>query len=155
MNVSTAADPRPRKTEPTRSEPTEPLPVVASVMSAPAVAVDVQDSLWTAMDVMITRNLRHLVVTRRGTACGVVSDRELAAVWAMDPLGLKGRRAEHTIGPDRAFISPDTDVVTAAARMRHLGVDALVVVEPTLAPLGVVTDHDLLGVLASLLRDRA
>lgn len=131
------------------------LPTVATVMTEPVVAVDVQDSLWTAMDVMLTRGLRHLVVTRQGIARGILSDRDLAAVWATDPLGLKNRRAEHALGPGQSFIGPDIDVITAALRMRQLGVDALVVVESTLVPLGVVTDHDLLGVLIALLRDDA
>ncbi len=142
---------RPQDTQSVRTE----LPTVASVMTGPAVAVDVQDSLWTAMDIMLTRGLRHLVVTRQGIARGVLSDRDLAAVWATDPLGLKNRRAEHALGPAQSFIGPDIDVVTAATRMRRLGVDALVVVESTLVPLGVVTDHDLLGVLTALLRDDA
>ncbi|MCF2528932.1 CBS domain-containing protein [Yinghuangia soli] len=128
------------------------VPDVASVMS-PVVAVDVQDSLWTAMDVMLTHGLRNLVVTHQGIARGVLSDRDLAAAWAKDPLGLKHRRAEHALAPAQSFIGPDIDVVTAAARMRQLGVCALVVVESTLVPLGVVTDRDLLDALTALLRD--
>jgi CBS domain-containing protein len=147
MNATTAAQP----SHPARPATAAP-PDVASVMS-PVVAVDVQDSLWTAMDVMLTHGLRHLVVTRQGVARGVLSDRDLAAVWAMDPLGLKHRRAEHAVSQARGFIGPDVDVVTAAARMRHLGVDALVVVESTLVPLGVVTDRDLLDALLALLGD--
>lgn len=130
-------------------------PRVSDVMHGPVVAVDTSDNLWTAMDVMLTRGLRHLVVTRDGRAHGILSDRDLAATWAMDPIGLKNRHAGNTAAPaDRMFLAPDTDVVTAAVRMRELGVDALVVVASTGAPLGVVTDHDLLGVLAVLIRAR-
>jgi signal-transduction protein with cAMP-binding, CBS, and nucleotidyltransferase domain len=127
-------------------------PEVEAVMHSPVVTVDATDTLWTAMDVMLTRGLRHLVVVRDGAALGILSDRDLAAAWATDPLGLKNRRAAEALVPRALTASPDTDVVTAAARMRSLGVDALVVVDPADVPLGVVTDHDLLGVLATLLR---
>jgi signal-transduction protein with cAMP-binding, CBS, and nucleotidyltransferase domain len=131
-------------------------PRVSDVMHGPVVAVDTSDNLWTAMDVMLTRGLRHLVVTRGGRAHGILSDRDLAATWAMDPIGLKNRQAGRTAAPaEQVFLSPDTDVVAAAVRMRELGVDALVVVASTGAPLGVVTDHDLLGVLAVLIRAHA
>lgn len=132
------------------------MPQVAAVMHGPVVAVDVADNLWTAMDVMLTRGLRHLVVTGGGRAHGILSDRDVAATWAMDPIGLKNRAAGGTgTHGDQVFLSPGTDVVAAAVRMRELGVDALVVVAPTGAPLGVVTDHDLLGVLAELVRVQA
>ncbi|HSA48765.1 MAG TPA: CBS domain-containing protein [Yinghuangia sp.] len=127
-------------------------PDVGDVMHAPVVAVDATDTLWTAMDVMLTRGLRHLVVTRDGVALGILSDRDLAAVWAMDPIGLKNRRAADVLVTGEPFVPADTDVITAATRMRGLGGDALVVVDTDGAPLGVVTDHDLLGVLAALLR---
>lgn len=127
-------------------------PDVGDVMHAPVVSVDATDTLWTAMDVMLTRGLRHLVVTRKGTALGILSDRDLAAVWATDPIGLKNRRAAEVLASAEPFVTADTDVVTAATRMRGLAGDALVVVDAAGAPLGVVTDHDLLGVLAELLR---
>jgi signal-transduction protein with cAMP-binding, CBS, and nucleotidyltransferase domain len=130
------------------------LPEVAAVMHGPVVAVDVEDNLWTAMDIMLTRGLRHLVVTRADRAHGILSDRDLAATWAMDPIGLKNRKAAHTADRGQVFIPPDTDVVAAAAHMRSLGADALVVVSASGAPLGVVTDHDLLGVLVTLIGER-
>jgi CBS domain-containing protein len=129
----------------------EPPPTVGAVMHAPVVSVAADDSLWTAMDVMLSRGLRHLVVVLGETARGVLADRELAAVWAMNPLGLKNMRAVDALAPNQTFIEPGTDVVTVALRMRALGVDALAVVDEAQRPIGIVTDHDLLGVLAGLL----
>jgi CBS domain-containing protein len=120
-------------------------------MHSPVVSVAADDSLWTAVDAMLGRGLRHLVVVRGETAEGVLADRELAAVWAMNPLGLKHRRAGDSLAPVQTFIGPEVDVVTAALRMHALGVDALVIVDDKQRPLGIVTDHDLLGVLAGLL----
>ncbi|WP_436778343.1 CBS domain-containing protein [Yinghuangia sp. YIM S09857] len=129
----------------------QPPPTVGAVMHSPVVSVAADDSLWTAVDVMLSRGLRHLVVVHGETAKGVLVDRDLAAVWAMNPLGLKHRKAVDAISPVPAFLGPETDVVTAAVRMRSLGADALVVVDAEQRPIGMVTDHDLLGVLAGLL----
>ncbi|MDI2124795.1 CBS domain-containing protein [Yinghuangia seranimata] len=129
----------------------QPPPSVGQVMHSPVVSVGDQDTLWTAMDLMLGRGLRHLVVVRGDKALGVLVDRELAAVWAMSPLGLKQRTVLDTMAPAQSFLTPEVDVVTAAQRMRVLGVDALVVVDRDQHPLGVVTDHDLLGVLAQML----
>lgn len=126
-------------------------PTVGSVMHSPVVSVAADDSLWTAVDMMLSRGLRHLVVVQGETAQGVLVDRELAAVWAMNPLGLKSRNAADSLAPVQTFIGPEADVVTAALRMRALAADALVVVDEEQRPLGIVTDHDLLGVLAGLL----
>ncbi|MDI2125447.1 CBS domain-containing protein [Yinghuangia seranimata] len=138
----------------TRRDPVAAPPRVAGLMREP-VAVDVADTLWTAMEVMLSRGLRHLVVTRQGASAGLLSDRDLAATWAMDPLGLKNRCAGDALGPARPFVAPDVDVVRAAAHLRTAGADALVVTDAALVPLGVVTDHDLLGALAELLREDA
>ncbi|HSA52151.1 MAG TPA: CBS domain-containing protein [Yinghuangia sp.] len=120
-------------------------------MHGPVVSVQADDSLWSAMDVMLSRGLRHLAVVRGDTAVGVLADRELAAVWAMEPLGLKHRHASEVVVAAPSFVGPDVDVVTAAVRMRSQGVDALVVVDDQDRPIGMVTDHDLLGVLAGML----
>ncbi|MCF2528927.1 CBS domain-containing protein [Yinghuangia soli] len=126
-------------------------PKVGEVMHGPVVSVAADDSLWTAMDVMLGRGLRHLAVVRGETVQGVLADRELAAVWAMNPLGLKNVRAADALAPNQTFIGPEVDVVAAALRMRAAGADAFVVVDEARRPLGIVTDHDLLGVLAGLL----
>ncbi len=126
-------------------------PTVGAVMHGPVVSVEADDSLWSAVDVMLSRGLRHLAVVRGETTVGVLADRELAAVWAMEPLGLKHRHASDVVVPAPSFVGPDVDVVTAAVRMRSQGVDALVVVDDRNRPIGMVTDHDLLGVLAGML----
>ncbi|NUU22018.1 MAG: CBS domain-containing protein [Streptomycetaceae bacterium] len=128
-------------------------PTVGAVMHGPVVSVGLDDTLWTALDTMFSRGLRHLVVVRGEAAVGVLVDRDLAAVWSMNPLGLKQRHAGEALGPRQAFTPPDTDVVSAALRMQELGVDALVVVDPDDRPLGIVTDHDLLGVLGRMIGD--
>lgn len=133
------------------SEPGIEVPAVGSVMHGPVVSVDADDMLWDAMDLMLNRGLRHLVVVKADEVRGMLVDRELAAVWAMNPLGLKHTRVGDILGPVSRSVSPDVDVLTAVNRMRAAGIDALVVVDSAKRPLGVVTDHDMLGILAALL----
>ncbi|MDI2125439.1 CBS domain-containing protein [Yinghuangia seranimata] len=132
---------------------TQTRPTVGAVMHSPLVTVGAADSLWTAVDVMLTTGLRHVVVTHGDTALGVLADKELAAVWATSPLGLKRRHAADVLPAKPPFVSADADVVAAACRMRSQGLEALVVVDDRSRPLGIVTDHDLLGVLAGLCED--
>ncbi|MET7298526.1 CBS domain-containing protein [Embleya sp. NPDC005575] len=123
-------------------------------MHGPVVAVAAHDTLWQAMDRMLTAHLRHVAVTEGGRAVGLLGDRDLASVWALDPLGLKHRTARDVIGPEPPFVDPDIDVIGASRRLLEAGIDALLVVDATDRAVGVLTDHDLLGVLVDLYQTR-
>ncbi|WP_439681287.1 CBS domain-containing protein [Embleya sp. MST-111070] len=130
------------------------IPTVREVMHGPVVSVTTQDTLWAAMDTMIVSHLHHVgVVDDDGRAFGLISDRDLAAVWTLDPLGLKQHTAAHAIaGTETSFVSPDTDVVTAGEELLRHRRDALLVVDAGGTALGVLTDRDLLTVLLGLHR---
>lgn len=127
------------------------VPVLGTVMHRPVLCVAAEDTLWDAMDLMLRSGLRHLVVVHGDTAFGVLMDREMAAVWAMNPLGLKHTTVGELVSSHEQFLDPDTDVLAVARRMCASGVDAVVAVDGERRPLGIVTGHDLLGVLADLL----
>ncbi|WP_406289453.1 CBS domain-containing protein [Embleya sp. NBC_00896] len=128
------------------------IPLVREVMHAPIVAVTVDDTLWTAMDAMFAANLHHLAVVDGGRAVGLISDRDLAALWALDPLGLKRRTAGRIAGPERPFVASDADALDAGEHMLRHAMDAVLVVDAEQRPVGVLTDHDLLGVFVNLHR---
>ncbi|GCD97709.1 hypothetical protein EHYA_05405 [Embleya hyalina] len=130
-----------------------PVPMVREVMHGPVVAVAGQDTLWQAMDRMLTAHLRHMAVVDEGRAVGLLGDRDLASVWALDPLGLKHRTARDVLGTEPRFVAPDIDVISASKRLLGAGADALLVVDETDRPVGVLTDHDLLKVLVDLYGD--
>ncbi|MFI1583807.1 CBS domain-containing protein [Embleya sp. NPDC020630] len=119
-------------------------------MHGPVVAVAGHDTLWQAMDRMLTAHLRHVAVVDEGHAVGLLSDRDLASVWALDPLGLKHRTARDVLGPEPCLVAPDIDVISASERLLGAGLDALLVVDETDHPVGVLTDHDLLDILVGL-----
>ncbi|MFI6985950.1 CBS domain-containing protein [Embleya sp. NPDC050154] len=123
-------------------------------MHGPVVGVAAHDTLWQAMDRMLTAHLRHVAVVEDGRALGLLSDRDLASVWALDPLGLKHRIARDVLGVDPPFIAPDLDVISASRRLLEAGIDALLVVDATDRAIGVLTDHDLLAVMVDLYQGR-
>jgi CBS domain-containing protein len=128
------------------------MPLVREVMHTPIVAVTVADSLWSAMEAMFTANLHHLAVVDGTRAVGLISDRDLAALWASDPLGLKHRAAGAIVGPERPFVASEADVLEAGEHMLRYVLDAVLVVDADHRPVGVLTDHDLLGVFVGLHR---
>jgi CBS domain-containing protein len=123
-------------------------------MHGPVVAVAAHDTLWQAMDHMLTVRLRHVAVVEEGRAVGLLSDRDLASVWALDPLGLKHHTARDLVGSEPPFVTPDIDVIGASRRLLEAGIDALLVVDAAGRAVGVLTDHDLLGVLVGQYEDR-
>ncbi|MET7301767.1 CBS domain-containing protein [Embleya sp. NPDC005575] len=135
------------------AETTPRIPTVREVMHGPVVSVRTEDTLWAAMDKMIVTHLHHVGVVDGGRALGLISDRDLAAVWTLDPLGLKQHTAGRALaGTETTFVTPDTDVVTAGEQLLEHRRDALLVVDADGTALGVLTDRDLLTVLLGLHR---
>jgi CBS domain-containing protein len=128
-------------------------PTVREVMHAPVISVNIEDTLWAVMDKMIATHLHHVAVVDGDRALGLISDRDLAAVWALDPLGLKQHTAGHALaGTETTFVAPGTDVFAAGEQLLKHRRDALLVADVDGAALGVVTDRDLLTVLLRLRR---
>ncbi|MFE2870503.1 HPP family protein [Embleya sp. NPDC059259] len=140
-------------TAPTTTSPR--IPTVREVMHGPVISVTAEDTLWTAMDRMVVTHLHHVGVVDGDRAVGLISDRDLAAVWALDPLGLKQHTAGHAlvgVDTETTFIAPDVDVVTAGEQLLKRTRDALLVVDANGTAVGVLTDRDLLGILLGLHR---
>ncbi|MFF7250126.1 CBS domain-containing protein [Embleya sp. NPDC008237] len=129
------------------------VPTVREVMHGPLVSVAPEDTLWAVMDNMVTTRLHHVGVVDGDRALGLISDRDLAAVWTLDPLGLKQHTAGRVVADtETTFVSPDIDVVTAGEQLLKHRRDALLVVDAGGAALGILTDRDLLTVLLRLHR---
>ncbi|MGC0418125.1 HPP family protein [Embleya sp. AB8] len=137
----------------TTTEPTRRIPTVREVMSGPVISVTTEDTLWTAMDRMAVAQLHHVGVLDGTRALGLISDRDLVAVWALDPLGLKQHTAGYAlVGTETTFVAPDTDVVTAGEQLLGHRRDALLVVDADGGAIGILTDRDLLTILLELHR---
>jgi acetoin utilization protein AcuB len=113
------------------------------------------ESLLEALEVMRLARLRHLPIENNGVLVGILSYRDIQDVllahldWNAGHPGSALRESaaiDHLAGP--AFsIAPDATLAQAAARLEHLRVGCLPVVELTpQGPrlLGLLTETDLL-----------
>jgi len=106
-------------------------------------------SLADALRRMVTSGVRHLVVLDDvGTYYGVVSDRMIGAAWSADPGGLSTQPISSIVDNAGPTVGTDTAVVAAARAMRAAKTDAVAVVDPGGAVLGIVTGTDLISLLA-------
>ena len=124
----------------------------AHVMSAPVVAVSVEDDLWTAWTALYQGGFRHLVVLDGARCVGVVDDRRIVQEW---PLGLF-RSNRLTVGDvirrRVRCVLADTTVPQVARIMLREQTDAVPVVNQRGEIVGLVTASDLLSVLADAAR---
>jgi acetoin utilization protein AcuB len=131
--------------------------LVRDVMSKDLHTVDMNAQLSTAEEVMDLGKVRHMpVLDDEGDLVGIVSQRDLfhnallralgygshAAEKVMQQLLVKEAMTTHVI-----TTTPDATVGEAARLMRDRKVGSLVVVDGT-RPVGIVTESDLLAILA-------
>lgn len=125
---------------------------IRDLMTTPVVAILDADTAWTAMERFVVAGTRHLVVvTAEGRCVGILANHHLAALWPMDPLGLKHHLVRDLLAPAReAPAVPESATVTDAARMmvRH-GTDAVTVVDRAGEIVGVVTGGDIIRLVAA------
>jgi CBS domain-containing protein len=112
------------------------------VMTAPALTVSPSATLWEAWRLMLQTGVRHLVVCDGDQCAGVVDDRAVFAQWPMGPLALRRDRVGDVMRPRSICVLDDVELRTVAAVMVADGVDAVAVVEPDGAVIGIVTAGD-------------
>jgi len=122
---------------------------VVEVMTTPVVAINFNDSAWTAMDRFRAAGTRHLaVVDPTGRCVGILTHHHVAALWPIDPLGLQTHRVGQLVGRDCAAVWPEATVAEAAATMLRHGVDAVAVLDEGRHLLGVLTGGDIVRLVA-------
>ncbi|WP_377273862.1 HPP family protein [Peterkaempfera sp. SMS 1(5)a] len=132
----------------TRGRPLESV-AVAEVMSMPVRTVHCTDTLWQALTVFVTEELRHLVVVdERDRYAGTVSDRGVALAWPADPVALRLRPVRDVVDACES-VTPDCAVDRAAQVMWWRRLEALPVVDGDGTVHGIVTDTDLAGLVAA------
>lgn len=122
---------------------------IAEIMSRPVVTVSAHALLDEALIQMIRTGLRHLaVVDHDGRCVGVLSDRAIAATWAMDYGALTRRLVASAIDPEPTIVRLNAAVADAARLMHATGVDAVAVVDDEDRPAGIVTGSDMVSLLS-------
>lgn len=122
---------------------------VSSVMSSPATCVHTSTTLGDALQMLLRRGLRHLVVVDdTGRCMGVLSDRSIAAAWAADPMCLPRQTVVEVIDRVPATLDSGAHVVDAARLMRTARTDAVAIIDAAGVTAGIVTGSDLIATLA-------
>ena len=122
---------------------------VVAVMSSPVRCVPASTSLGSALESMVRSGLRHLaVVDDAGEFLGILSDRTVAAAWAVDPSCLARTRAGSVLDAGPATVGAGAHVLEAARAMRAAGTDAVAVLNESGAIVGIVTGSDMIAQLA-------
>lgn len=123
--------------------------VVRDVMVKQVVTVGRKDTVQRAHQLMKEGNFRHLPVVERNRLVGIISDRDLRQVMLSPTL------SQLTVGEimteDPITVDPQTPVQEAARLLVTHKIGALPVVEEGRALVGVVTETDLLSILAEFL----
>jgi CBS domain-containing protein len=123
---------------------------VRDLMTSPVVAIFEGDSAWTAMERFVVAGTRHLVVvTRDGRCVGVLANHHVAALWPLDPLGLRRHIVRDMLEPGVPPTLHASATVGDAARVmvRH-GVDAVIILGDDDEIVGVLTGGDIVGLVA-------
>jgi CBS domain-containing protein len=122
---------------------------VDAVMSSPVRCIPASTVLGDALNAMVGIGLRHLIVVDDcGDFLGILSDRTIAAAWAVDPNCLAWTQAGMVLDPGHAAVRPGANVLAAARAMRAAETDAVAVVDETGVVLGIVTGSDMVAQLA-------
>ena len=126
---------------------------VSEIMRTQFVTLKTEDRLDLADDVMKLGRIRHMPVLEGERLVGVVSQRDLLAASLSRALDfeashrrsfLKSVAVEEVMARDVVTTAPDTPIAEAALLMIRRKIGCLPVVNPQGAPVGLVTETDLL-----------
>jgi CBS domain-containing protein len=133
---------------------------VRDIMTTKVFTIRSDKKAFVAKEIMEWAHIRHVSVVDAGNrVVGVISNRDIlrASLSALDTRFAEAERRQHLTsapaiaimhGPART-IGPDASVQEAAALMRRLKVGCLPVVEGDCL-IGIVTEHDVLGLVERL-----
>ena len=134
---------------------------IKEIMHAQVVTVELGSLAKDAFEIIRDKGFRHLpVVDETGKVQGILSDRDIRNITVI--LDRDSQRSEDYLIPSTASVddimvrvpvtgTPEQDVLWAVEQMKDHGFSCLPILEGEKL-VGIVTDSDLLGVLAGLLR---
>jgi CBS domain-containing protein len=135
---------------------------VRDIMTSPAIVVTPETTLPVATALMKDKQIRHLPVVENGRVVGMVSrgdlrEASISASINADQYELHFMLNRLTVGKlmtRKVFtVTPDAPVVHVAELMTENKIAGLPVVDPEGVVIGIVTESDLLKMLARKLRE--
>ena len=138
--------------------------LVKDVMRTPVITISSDAGLDRALLMMQSQRIRHLPVVEDGMLVGIISSRELrlSMLETEGPAGApKGyylpalRKVRESMVPKVLTALPAMPLANAAIIMSERKIGALPVVEPgTKKVVGIITDADMLRLLAKILKQK-
>jgi CBS domain-containing protein len=135
---------------------------VRDIMTSPAIVVTPETTLPVATALMKDKQIRHLPVVENGRVVGMVSrgdlrEASISASINADQYELHFLLSRLTVGKLMTrkvyTVTPDAPVVHVAELMTENKIAGLPVVDPEGVVIGIVTESDLLKMLARKLRE--
>jgi CBS domain-containing membrane protein len=132
---------------------------VRDLMATDVETVERNDELSVAEDLMQARRVRHLPVLEEGRLVGILTHRDLLHAALSSAMGYGQKAAKEFLGTiavkevmtdDVVTIGPDETAKRAAELMLEHKVGCLPVLDKTGKLLGLITESDLLRVVAGL-----
>ena len=122
------------------------------VMSASLVVVHADDTLLVAWESMSAMGVHHLPVLDGDRLLAIVSERELAVQWVIEPLEQQRRHIRELAQHRPAQVGPDDDLRHVADCMRISDTDAVAVTGRDGSLQGLITAKDVLAAVAGAKR---
>lgn len=130
-------------------------PFARDVMTRSVLVGDVGDDLLITWELMLQAGVHHVPVLERGRCVGIVEADDIARECLRDPLGCHGRTLEPMTTGTAVQVSQDLPVAAVAEHLLQSGQTAVLVHDEASRLVGLITVHDLLGVLAGRSRPPA
>ncbi len=132
---------------------TKPIPTIQKYMTTVPHSVGDEQTLSHAAELMREHNIRHLPVLRGGKLLGILTDRDINLIEALE--GVNGDRLAvyEAMTEEPYAVTPDTPVDVVTAEMAEKKYGSAVVVQNNKV-VGIFTTVDACRALSELLRTR-
>jgi acetoin utilization protein AcuB len=129
------------------------IPAVHKYMTTTPFTIGAEQPLERAQALMRTHQIRHLPVLRGGKLEGMVTERDVALIEALDGVDPGKMLVEDAMTTDVYAVAPDAPLDEVAREMASRKYGSAVVVDNTKV-VGIFTTVDLAAALAELLHGR-
>ena len=123
-------------------------PIVSKVMSKPVMAVELNTNAKDCARAMAKRGVSCAVITEKGSAVGIVTERDLVSKVMAESIEAKSVLVRDIMSTPLITIGPDAPLTGASEVMNRYRIRRLVVVDSTGNLAGIITTGDIARSLA-------
>ncbi len=127
---------------------TQPEPNVEKVMTKSVMAMELDTNTRDCAKAMARRGVSCAVITQRGSAIGIVTERDLVSKVLSEPVDPKNVLVRDIMSTPLIIVAPDAPLTGAAQLMTQYHIRRLVVVDKNGTLVGIVTTGDIARALA-------